>query len=202
MQSMRPQMQGYEKILILNGLIDMKKTIMSLYENIKPRLPDYNIELLSLENWDKYAEVFYSNNDYYMITDRRPATKDVCIDTIKYCPNGFPKEKCYCIGFSLNGEAAAILSVLEDYPDSGTLYIGLFLINKKFKQRGIGTKIIGTLTDEAFLVRYGTVKLSVQDNNISGFSFWKKLGFYVSDKTPCSGFCNLSMEYRSHKSTE
>lgn len=168
---------------------------MPLYENIKIHLPDYDIELLSLENWNKYAEVFYSNNDYYWKTDGRPASKDDCIDTIKYCPNGFPKEKCYCIGFSLNDEAAAILSILEDYPNHGTLYIGLFLMNEKFKRKGIASNIINTLLDEAFHTEYKSVKLSVQDNNISGFSFWKKLGFYVTEKTLCNGFCNLSMEY-------
>lgn len=68
---------------------------MLLYKKLHQHFSEYNIELLSLENWDK--------------TDGRPVSKYDCIDTIKYCPNGFTKEKCYCIGFSLNGEAAAIL---------------------------------------------------------------------------------------------
>lgn len=171
---------------------------MHLRTNLQQRLSDYNVELLSMENLDKYSEVFYCNNDYYLITDGRSASKDDCIDTIEYCPNGFPKEKCYCIGFSINGEAAAILSMLEDYPDNGTLYIGLFLMNEKFKRKGIATKIINTLIDETFHADYKSVKLSVQDNNISGFSFWKKLGFYVTEANHCNGFCNLSMEYNRH----
>lgn len=171
---------------------------MLLYKNLQQHFSEYNIELLSLENWDKYAEIFYSNNDYYLTTDGRPASKDDCIDTIEYCPNGFPKEKCYCIGFSINGKPAAILSLLEDYPDYGTLYIGLFLMNEKFKRKGIASNIIHTLLDEALRTGYKSVKLSVQDNNISGFSFWKKLGFYVTERNQCSGFCNLSMEYSSH----
>lgn len=171
---------------------------MLLYKNLQQHFSEYNIELLSLGNWDKYAEVFYSNNDYYLTTDGRPASKNDCIDTIKYCPNVFPKEKCYCIGFSLKSEAAAILSMLEDYPNHGTLYIGLFLMNEKFKRKSIASNIINTLLDEAFHTEYKSVKLSVQDNNISGFSFWKKLGFYVTEKIHCNGFCNLSMEYNYH----
>ena len=53
---------------------------MHLCKNLQRRLSDYNIELLSLENLDKYSEVFYCNNDYYLITDGRPASKDDCID--------------------------------------------------------------------------------------------------------------------------
>lgn len=88
---------------------------------------------------------------------------------------------------------------LISYENSNTYakthYIGLFLMNGKFKRKGIAAKIIGTLTDEVFREGYRSVRLSVQDNNISGFSFWKKLGFYVKGITDCTGFCNLSMEY-------
>ena len=168
---------------------------MPLYEKLQQHLSDYTVELLSLENLDKYEKVFYCNNDYYLITDGRNVSKDDCIDTIEYCPHDFPKEKCYCVGFSFNGEAAAVLSLLEGYPEYGVLYIGLFLMNEKFKQKGIATKIINTLIDEAFRTEYKTIKLSVQDNNISGFSFWKKIGFSITEIYGCNGFSNLSMEY-------
>ena len=49
-----------------------------------------------------------------------------------------------CIGFSLNGEVIALLSIFEGYPEADTLYIGLFLMNEKFKRKLIGTKIINS----------------------------------------------------------
>ena len=44
-------------------------------------------------------------------------------------------------------------------------------------------------------MNFKTLKLSVQENNISGLNFWKKMGFYEIDRCTCDGFDNLSMEY-------
>lgn len=106
-----------------------------------------------------------------------------------------------CIGFSLNGEVIALLSIFEGYPEADTLYIGLFLMNEKFKRKLIGTKIINSIIDESFNAKYNTIKLSVQDNNISRCSFWRKLGFKVTQKCDCDNFCNLSMELKKISET-
>ena len=44
--------------------------------------------------------------------------------------------------------------------------------------------------------QYDSVKLSVQDNNIRGYSFRCNLGFKVTKKCDCDNFCNLSMELK------
>ena len=44
-------------------------------------------------------------------------------------------------------------------------------------------------------LQFKNLQLSVQENNISGLSFWKKMGFYEIDRCPCNGFDNLSMKY-------
>ncbi|MCI8387697.1 MAG: GNAT family N-acetyltransferase [Clostridiales bacterium] len=168
---------------------------MSLYLKLQHRMPEFNIELITQDNLNSYENIFYCNQEYYLITDGRAATKQDCIETIEY-GNGFPENICYCIGFSLNGEAVAILSILEGYPETDTLYIGLFLMNENFKRKSIGTKIISTLIDESFSTQYSSIKLSVQDNNICGYSFWSKLGFKVTKKCKCDNFYNLSMELK------
>lgn len=168
---------------------------MSLNFKLKPRLPEFNIKLVTLDNLSHYENIFYCNQEYFLITDGRLATKQDCIETIEYGKN-FPEDMYYCIGFSLKGESVALLSVFEGYPESDTLYIGLFLMNEKFKRKSIGTKIISSLIDESFNAQYNSIKLSVQDNNISGCSFWRKLGFKVTQKYDCDNFCNLSMELK------
>lgn len=168
---------------------------MSLYLKVKRRLTDFEVELVTLNNLNDYENIFYCNEEYYLITDGRPATKQDCIETIEYGID-FPKDTYYCIGFSLNGEAVALLSVLEGYPKADTLYIGLFLMNEKYKRKSIGTKIISTVINEAFNAKFISVKLSVQDNNIGGYYFWRKFGFKVTNKCNCDDFYNLSMELK------
>lgn len=173
---------------------------MSLYLKLKPRLPEFNIELVTLNRLNYYEDIFYCNQEYFLITDGRLATRQDCIETIEYGKN-FPEDMYYCIGFSLNGEAIALLSIFEGYPEADTLYIGLFLMNEKFKRKLIGTKIINSIIDESFNAKYNTIKLSVQDNNISRCSFWRKLGFKVTQKCDCDNFCNLSMELKKISET-
>ena len=169
---------------------------MSLYLKLKPRLPEFNIELVTLNRLNYYEDIFYCNQEYFLITDGRLVTRQDCIETIEYGKN-FPEDMYYSIGFSLNGEVIALLSIFEGY----TLYIGLFLMNEKFKRKLIGTKIISSIIDESFNAKYNTIKLSVQDNNISRCSFWRKLGFKVTQKCDCDNFCNLSMELKKISET-
>lgn len=164
-----------------------------LCNNLHNSFPEFTIEQVTLENLNKYENIFYSNEDYYMITDGHPATKQDCVDTIEHAKN-YPTGMCYCLGFSKEQQPVAFLSLLEGYPESSTLYVGLFLIDKRFQKNSIGTKIMTVVIDDAFSSGYTSIKLSVQDNNASGYPFWKKLGFKAVKKTKCDGFYNISME--------
>ena len=50
---------------------------------------------------------------------------------------------------------------------------------------------INEVIDMAFCSGYSTIKLSVQDNNMSGYPFWQKLGFKSVKRTKCDGFYNI-----------
>ncbi len=166
---------------------------MSLYVKFQHRLPEFTVERVTLDNLIKYENIFYSNEDYYMITDGRPATKQDCIETIKYA-NDFPLGMCHSVGFSKDNHTIAFLSLFEGYPEKDIFYIGLFLIDKRFQKQSLGTKIINAVVDTAFSSNYASIKLSVQDNNISGYPFWQKIGFKSVDTNKCNGFNNISME--------
>lgn len=166
---------------------------MSLYIKLKHRLPDFTVEQVTLDNLLKYENVFYSNIEYYMITDGRPATKQDCIETIKYA-DAFPSGMCHSVGVSKDGNAVAFLSLFEGYPEEDMFYIGLFLIDKRFQKQSLGTKIINAVIDTAFSSNYAGIKLSVQDDNISAYTFWQKIGFKSVNINKCNGFNNVSME--------
>lgn len=109
--------------------------------------------------------------------------------------SGFPPYKVYSVGVSQNGQAISFLSILDGYPDVDTLYIGLLLVDERFKRKFIGTSIMRALFTVAADLKFKNLRLSVQENNMSGFNFWKKMGFYEIDRCTCNGFDNLSMKY-------
>mgnify|MGYP002803004746 CR=1 FL=1 len=162
-----------------------------MYQKLQALLPEFLIEPVTIDNLSTYEIVFYSNEEYYRLTDGHPATRELCEDTL--CD--YPPYKVYSIGVSQNGQEISFLSVLEGYPDADTLYVGLLLVDEKFKRKSIGTTIIKALFTIAADMNFKNLKLSVQENNISGLNFWKKIGFYEINRCTCDGFDNLSMKY-------
>ena len=162
-----------------------------MYKKLQALLPNFIIEPVTIDNLSTYEPIFYSNDEYYYLTDGHRATRELCEDTL--CD--YPPYKVYSVGVSQNGQAISFLSILEGYPDADTLYIGLLLVDGKFKRKSIGSTIMTVLFTIAADMNFKTLKLSVQENNISGLNFWKKMGFYEIDRCTCDGFDNLSMKY-------
>ena len=156
---------------------------------------NYTIESITLNNIDKYEDVFYSNKEYYMLTDGRTATKTDCIETVDYSIDGIEKRNIHNIGFCDEENPVACLFLIEGYPDEDILWLGLFLVHEKYKRKGLGTKFIKALIDFLKETSIRHIRLSVQDNNISGLSFWNQMGFSVIEKTDCGMYNNLTMEY-------
>ena len=169
--------------------------IMDIYKRMQKHLSEFYVEKISVNNLERYEECFYCNIDYYMITDGQPATKEICVDTIEYCPDNFPTKNIYNIGISQAGKSVCTLFLLYGYPEETTIYIGLLLVNEQFKRQGVGTKVIKALFKCFSNTTIKRFSLSVQDNNICGCKFWQSLGFKVVDKTLCDEFVNLSMQY-------
>ena len=162
-----------------------------MYLKLQERLSEFTVEPVTMENLSFYEGVFYSNEEYYLLTDGSPATRETCEDTI----DNFPPYQVYSVGVSRQEESVAFLSILDGYPDVETLYIGLLLVDEKYKRKSVGTLITKAILAIASELGFKNLKLSVQDNNLSGLNFWRKMGFYEKDRCACDGFDNLSMQY-------
>ncbi len=161
-----------------------------MYQKLQALLPEFLIERVTIDNLSAYESVFYNNKEYYRLTNGKPATREICEDTI----DDFPPYNVCSIGVSQNGQSLAFLSILEGYPFPQTLYIGLLLVDDRFQKRSIGSKILTSLLKMATDMHYENLKLSVQENNTSGLNFWRKHGFYEVNRSACNGFDNLSMQ--------
>ena len=135
---------------------------------IEIRADNYTIETITLSNLGKYEEVFYCNEEYYMLTDGRVATKTDCIETVDYCIDGVEKINIHNIGFCDGENPVACMFMIEGYPEKSVLWLGLFLVHNKYKRKRIGTKFINSLIDSLKETSIRYIRLSVQDNNISG----------------------------------
>ncbi|MBQ2325819.1 MAG: hypothetical protein II377_06145 [Clostridia bacterium] len=71
---------------------------MSFIKWLDNRLTNFTAEAVNKETAHNYENVFYSNNEYYLITDGRPALKEDCMDTVEYTES-FTEGTPHCIGY-------------------------------------------------------------------------------------------------------
>lgn len=150
------------------------------------------IELLNEDNCQSYFSVFDSNARYWVDTQGCPASGRDCLDTVCYCPDNFDRRKVYCLGISEREKPVAVVSLLEDYPGEGVLYLGLLLVDGGMQRKGIGTEIVDAII-EASQGLFDTIQLSVGQNNSGALRFWEKQGFVIDEVSFCRESDNVPM---------
>jgi len=153
---------------------------MDLLSHLEKLLAHYKVEQLNEDNCQGYFSVFESNAQYWEDTQGSPATKQDCLVTVCYCPDNFDRRKVRCIGISECETPVAVVSLLEDYPDTGVLYLGLLLVDGEMQRKGIGTEIVDAIV-KASQGMFDTIQLSVGQNNTGALRFWEKQGFVIDE---------------------
>ena len=109
---------------------------------IKIELDGYFSEKLTVDNAFKYDDVFLCNTEYFLVTDGRMPTKEDCIETVEYRIDGVNEEAFHNIGFCCGEIPMACLFLIEGYPVSDVLWIGLFIVHEKYKRIGFGKNVL------------------------------------------------------------
>lgn len=106
-------------------------------------------------------------------------------------PPGKTAADKYYVGFFDGETLAAVLDLVLDYPENGTVFIGLFMLDTAYQGKGVGSSlfsgIVGTLTRRG----YKKLRLAIDSGNPQSEAFWTKNGFiktgevYPNDYSAC-----------------
>lgn len=100
------------------------------------------------------------------------------IDTTALPPGKHSSDKYY-VGFFEKEALIAVMDLISDYPETDCGFIGLFMMDDKFQNKGIGSDIIHDVLKYLKLSKFKKVRLSVDKGKTQSYSFWRKNGFYV-----------------------
>lgn len=136
----------------------------------------YSVRPLTEADIDRIYELCRNNPLYYKHCPP-PCTREGIFEDLKALPPGKDYADKYYIGFFENKTMIAVMDLIASYPDEGTAFIGLFMMNKEYQGRGTGSRIIhelcSALQDQGFSsVRLGYVKTNPQSKR-----FWEKNQF-------------------------
>jgi len=116
------------------------------------------------------------NDRYYRYCGKQPSLALVLSD-MHITPPGKDAASKYYVGFFDGATLAAVMDLIDGYPEDDCAYIGFFMVNRALQGRHIGTGIIREVC--AYLKRAGfaAVHLAIDKGNPPAVRFWKKNGF-------------------------
>ncbi len=138
----------------------------------------YEIRKLEEKDIEKILLICNSNPQYYEYDPPFASFESIKMD-MKATPPDIRIERKYYLGFFENRRLIAILDLILEYPDSTTVYIGFFMIHNQYSKKGVGSKIISSLSTYISELGYQFLELGWIKGNKQAESFWIKNGFNV-----------------------
>ncbi|MBE5107594.1 GNAT family N-acetyltransferase [Bacillus thuringiensis] len=121
--------------------------------------------------------IYHSNPEYFQIVSGRTPTREELIKDIEQTPpNTNSEQKKYCLLF-VDKAPIGILDYVENYPDKGIFYIGLFMIDGAMHEKKYGSKLYHLIETTIKEKGYQKIRLGVVHNNNKAFMFWTSVGF-------------------------
>ena len=93
-------------------------------------------------------------------------------------------EDKYYVGFYRGETLAAIMDLIDGYPEDDIAFVGFFMMDISLQGTGEGTKIISRLCAELKSIGFDRVRLGIDKGNPQSTHFWRKNGFQVIREVP------------------
>ena len=138
----------------------------------------YYVRRLSSRDIDVIYQMCCKNTLFYQYHPPF-VTRESILEDMKALPPKKKYEDKYYIGFFEEESLVAIMDLITSYPTDENSYIGLFMTNVQYQNKGIGSKIITEVVSYLKLLGYKTIQLGVDKGNIQSYSFWLKNKFHI-----------------------
>jgi RimJ/RimL family protein N-acetyltransferase len=124
---------------------------------------------------------FEGARDYFARTEGRSPRADEAIQLLADAEVD-PQRRVYALVPRAGGPAVGVLDLHLDYPEPGTVQIGLLLFREASQGLGYGRETYAALERALSTAGYRAVRLSVVDENPDAKAFWERLGFWVAGR--------------------
>lgn len=104
-------------------------------------------------------------------------TRQSIREDIEALPPGKTLDDKYYVGFWDGSQLVAVLDLILSHPDARTAWVGLFMVERAFQGRGVGSRIVFALCACLRAMGYESVALAYAKGNGQSKAFWEKQGF-------------------------
>lgn len=149
--------------------------------NINSLSNTFDVHRLGAEDTDLIFALSCKNRIFYRYHPPF-VTRESIQEDMRALPPGKDDKDKYYIGFFENETLVAIMDLILDYPARDIAFIGLFMMNSEYQNKGFGSKIISECADCLKTLGFHKIRLAVDKENPQSNVFWKKNGFTVIDE--------------------
>ena len=153
----------------------------------------YDVRRLDDSNADEILGLCRQNPLYYQHCEAE-ASKAQVLNDLHITPPGVDRADKYYVGFFDGGVLAAVLDLIDGYPEPDIAFIGFFMMNATLQGRQRGSGIVQDVC--AYLKQLGktAIWLAIAKDNPQANHFWKKNGFVVIKEVDREGWAILVAE--------
>jgi ribosomal protein S18 acetylase RimI-like enzyme len=119
--------------------------------------------------------------DYFARTEGGPPGPDAAERLLRDA-EGDALRRVYALVPLVGGPAVGVLDLYLDHPGKGVAHIGLLLFREACQGLGYGKETTAALEQTLARAGFGTLRLSVGDENPEAKAFWERIGFAEAER--------------------
>lgn len=141
----------------------------------------FDVRRLNTEDIDLIYDLSCKNKIFYQYHPPF-VTRESIQEDMRALPSKKDDKDKYYVGFFENETLIAVMDLILGYPTKDIGFIGLFMMNSDYQNKGLGSKIISGCADYLKALGFHKIRLGVDKGNPQSNTFWKKNGFIVTDE--------------------
>ena len=154
---------------------------------------EYTVKRLDDSNVDEILELCLGNTLFYRYAQAEP-TREQILDDLHIVPPGKTESDKYYVGFYKDERLAAVMDLIDGFPEYDIAFIGFFMTDITLQGHGIGTKIVTEVADYLKSQGFKTIRLAIDKDNPQSNHFWKKNDFHIIKEVDRDGHAVLVSE--------
>ncbi|NLL77371.1 MAG: GNAT family N-acetyltransferase [Clostridiales bacterium] len=141
--------------------------------NIELLSTRYRVRPIKTADIPEVLELCKGNPLYYKYCPPAVSIESIQKDLEVLPPGKTPVDKYY-LGFYNNESLVAVMDIVFGYPNTETVCIGFFMMERLMQGKGVGTSIITEACQYFKMMGYSFARLGYIKNNSQSKAFWIK----------------------------
>ncbi len=140
-------------------------------------------KILTPEDGLEILALYEKASDYFILAEGRVPSS--CDELLTELPPGRRMDNKTVTGAFYEGKLVGLMDCVDGYPDPVTCMLGLLLVDRDYRKRGLGRTIFEYAVSTARKKGMTKIRIGVFDTNTGAYAFWTRLGFdYIETKGP------------------